>query len=186
MPPGPAMFSMTKRWPSFSPSFSVTSRAVTSATPPAPNGRINRTGPGGELCASAICGSNNAATSAAIPANDTPRRPIVYRLSAIARAPSKLEQPRRIVDQYLLLQFGLRRKQRNQVDQIAVVGHHLDIGVRPVGPPDHAIGRGLDNTPRERHRVMERRSAGGHPLAAAHLDPAFLVALHQLDQRAER
>jgi predicted TIM-barrel fold metal-dependent hydrolase len=44
MPPAPGMFSMTKRWPSFSPRFSVTSRAVTSATPPAPNGRISRTG----------------------------------------------------------------------------------------------------------------------------------------------
>src|SRR6185312_9641558 len=135
MPPAPAMFSMTKRWPSFSPSLSVTSRAVTSATPPAPNGRISRIGLFGYLCASAICGSNNAAASAAIPANDAPCRLIVYRLSAIARAPSKLEQPRRIVDQYLLLQFGLRRKQRNQVDQIAVVGHHLHVGVRPVGPP---------------------------------------------------
>src|SRR6187397_3105057 len=106
-----------------------------------------------------MCGRSNAATSAAMPVNDTPRRPIVYRLSAITRAPSKLEQPRRIVDQDLLLQLGLRRKQGNEVDQIAVIGHRLHIGMRPVGPPDHAIGRGLDDAARERYRVMERWSA---------------------------
>ena len=43
MPPAPGMFSITKRCPSFSPSFSPTIRAVTSATPPGPNGTISRT-----------------------------------------------------------------------------------------------------------------------------------------------
>jgi hypothetical protein len=53
MPPAPGMFSITKRWPSLSPSFSATRRAVTSATPPGPNGRTILTGRSGYFCAAA-------------------------------------------------------------------------------------------------------------------------------------
>src|SRR4051812_9281749 len=53
MPPAPGMFSITNRWPSFSPSFSATRREVTSATPPGPNGRTIFTGRSGYFCADA-------------------------------------------------------------------------------------------------------------------------------------
>jgi hypothetical protein len=44
MPPAPAWFSTTKRWPSLSLSFSATMRAVMSATPPAAKGSTIRIG----------------------------------------------------------------------------------------------------------------------------------------------
>src|SRR5690348_4738968 len=95
-----------------------------------------------------------------IAAKEKPRLRRIYRVSAIASASSKLEQPRRIIDQDFLLQFGLRCKQRNQVDEVAVIGHHLHIGMRPIGSPYHAVRRSLDDAARERHRVVERWPAG--------------------------
>src|SRR4029079_2621553 len=50
---------------------------------------------------------------------------------------SEFEQPCGIIDQCLLLKRRLRRKQRNEVDEVAVIRHHLDVGMRPVGSPDH-------------------------------------------------
>ncbi len=44
MPPPPALFSTTTRWPSFSPSFSATSREVVSPTPPGPKAMTKRMG----------------------------------------------------------------------------------------------------------------------------------------------
>ena len=55
---------------------------------------------------------SNAATSAIIPAIDAPRLLTLNPFSpAICHATSEFEQPRRVVDQYLVLQFGLRREQ---------------------------------------------------------------------------
>ncbi len=34
-----------------------------------------------------------------------------------------------------LLEFRLRREQRDQVDEVAVIRHHLDVGMRPVACP---------------------------------------------------
>src|ERR1700732_4152059 len=73
-------------------------------------------------------------------------------------------------DQYLVLKFRFRREQRNQVDEIAVVRHHLDVRVRPIGAPDDPVDRRLDDLPGERHRVGKGRAGGGDPFAAAHLD----------------
>src|SRR5215470_4255850 len=54
MPPGPGTFSMMKRWPSLSPSFSPTMRVEISATPPAANGTMMRIGRSGYFaCADA-------------------------------------------------------------------------------------------------------------------------------------
>src|SRR5579883_2979619 len=106
--------------------------------------------------------------------------------SAAAARSVELEQPRGIAHQDLLLQLRLRRKQRHQVDQVAVIRHHLDVGMRPIGAPDHPIGRRLDDLARVGHRVRKGRTGRRDALAAADLDPAFLVALHQLDQGAER
>src|SRR5262249_30366500 len=41
---------------------------------------------------------------------------------------SEFEQPRRIGDQDLLLQLALRREQRNEVDEVAVIGITLTFG----------------------------------------------------------
>jgi hypothetical protein len=98
---------MTKRCPSLSPSFSAASRAVISATPAAPNGRMKRTGRLGYVCcARASCrvaSTQTAATETASP-SATLRR--VSRVAArllvvfiirslfswIARAGSALDQ----------------------------------------------------------------------------------------------
>src|ERR1700730_13424357 len=76
----------------------------------------------------------------------------------------EFEKPGGISDQYLLLNLRLRREQRNEVDQIAVVRHHLDVGMRPIGTPDHPVRRGLDDAPGERHRIDKQRTGGGYPL----------------------
>ena len=70
MPPAPGMFSITKRWPSFSPSFSATRRAVTSATPPGPNGSTIFTGRSGYFCA--VAGDTKAINSATVAATPNP------------------------------------------------------------------------------------------------------------------
>ena len=58
--------------------------------------------------------------------------------------------------------------------------------MRPVCAPHHPVRRSLHDLPGKRHRIVKRRSAGGHPLTAADFHPAFLVTLHQLDQGLER
>src|SRR5215467_12482677 len=62
MPPGPGMFSTTTRWLSFWLSLSARMRAVTSATPPAPNASTSLIGFSGQ--AACACGPG-ASTSAA-------------------------------------------------------------------------------------------------------------------------
>src|SRR5205085_2131060 len=57
----------------------------------------------------------------------------------------EVEQPRRIADEQLVLQCRLGREQRNEIDEISVVRHHLDVGMRPVGAPDHPLRRRLDD-----------------------------------------
>ena len=44
MPPGPGMFSIITCWPNLSVSLAAMMREVTSATPPAPNGRMSLIG----------------------------------------------------------------------------------------------------------------------------------------------
>src|SRR6185312_3995559 len=67
MPPAPGMFSMMNRWPSFSLSLSAMMRVVTSATPPAPNGRMILTGFSGHFaCAGAAKKANAVINDAAI------------------------------------------------------------------------------------------------------------------------
>ena len=55
----------------------------------------------------------------------------------------------------------------------------------PIGAPQHAVGRGLDQRPCEWNRIVERPPAGGYPLGAAHLNPCERIA-HQLEQLLER
>ena len=58
--------------------------------------------------------------------------------------------------------------------------------MRPVGAPQHPIRRVVDQALGERHRVMKWLAAGGSALQARDLDPAFLVAGLQIEQRLER
>src|SRR5947207_5264720 len=77
----------------------------------------------------------------------------------------------RVVDQHrLALLFG-RRDFSEQVDEIAVVGHFAQVGMRPVGAPDGAVAEIGDQLARERHRVLPRRMLPRDALGAAHLDP---------------
>jgi hypothetical protein len=64
-------------------------------------------------------------------------------------------QSRRIVDQQLALQFGRYRNVRNEIDQEAVVGRvPLQIRMRPIGAPEHAVGEGFDDAAGERNDVL--------------------------------
>ena len=54
---------------------------------------------------------------------------------------SKAEQLRRIVDQHKLARARVGSDFSDQIDQIAVIGYGVVIGVRPVGAPDHALWR---------------------------------------------
>ena len=43
---------------------------------------------------------------------------------------------------------------RDEINQQAIVGHVvLQVRVRPVGAPEHAVGEALDDPARERHDV---------------------------------
>src|SRR5690242_21210132 len=99
---------------------------------------------------------------------------------------TELEQARRVADQNLLLQLALRREQRHEIDEVAVIGHHLDVRMWPIRSPDHAIISRLDDLARKGHGIDKGWTGRGDALTTANLDPAFLVALHQLDQRLER
>ena len=61
------MFSMMTCWPSLSDSLAAMMREVTSATPPAPNGRMSRTGFSGHFACA--CGANTTVKDAASSAN---------------------------------------------------------------------------------------------------------------------
>ena len=51
-------------------------------------------------------------------------------------------KPHRIVDQELALQRSCGRDVRDEIDQQAVVRHVvLQVGMRPVGAPEYAIGK---------------------------------------------
>ena len=54
------------------------------------------------------------------------------------------EQTRRVVDQELPASGWIRRVERHQIDQVAVVRHHGNIRMRPVGSPEHPVRRGFD------------------------------------------
>ncbi len=80
-----------------------------------------------------------------------------------------------------------RRDARQQVDQLAVVGHvRLEVRVRPVRAPQHAIRERLDDAARERHEVVvARRTAARQAFRAADLRPDVRVIAHQLHEQLE-
>jgi hypothetical protein len=83
---------------------------------------------------------------------------------------------------------------RDEVHQQAVVGHVvLQVGVRPVGAPEHAIRELLDDAFRERDHVgvgillaIQRLGTGDRqPLGTAHLAPDVGVLAHELLEQRE-
>src|SRR5207253_3592837 len=55
----------------------------------------------------------------------------------------------RVVDQHRLPLLLRRRNLGEKIDEIAVVGHFLEIGMRPVGAPDRAVAKIGDQLSRE-------------------------------------
>ncbi len=92
-----------------------------------------------------------------------------------------------IVDQQASLQLRRGRELRNQVDQVAIVRHvGLEVGMRPIRAPEHAIGEQLDEASRERHEVtVVRRATDRQPLGAAHLRPNMRMPAHQAHEAGE-
>src|SRR5262245_10409910 len=71
-------------------------------------------------------------------------------------------QARRIFHQDPALELRLGRHAGEEIHEVAVVRHVLAyVGMRPVGAPENAPGRGLDERTGERQRVVERRPLGG-------------------------
>src|SRR5438105_4565373 len=83
----------------------------------------------------------------------------------------------RVVDQHRLPLLLRRRNLGEKIDEIAVVGHFLEIGMRPVGAPDRAVAEIGDQLAREWHRILPRCPLPRDALGPAHLDP-YVPAFH--------
>src|SRR2546426_9899234 len=84
---------------------------------------------------------------------------------------SETEQLRRVVDQHAVPRVLVDGNRGDQIDQVAVIGHAMVVGVRPVGAPYHTLGRMLGEIARQSDRVAERRRLLGDAVGAAELDP---------------
>src|SRR5437764_7911731 len=67
------------------------------------------------------------------------------------------EELGRIVDQHAPARSLVHGDVRDQIDELAVIGHAADVGMRPVGSPQDALGRLLGEDARERDGVAKRR-----------------------------
>src|SRR5262245_1730576 len=145
MPPGPGMFSTTTRWLSLRLSLSARIRAVTSATPPAPNGNTSLIGFSGQ--AARACGAS-VTTIAAKPSGAIRRVMISKSPFAIVRFLRVVRRfyyclvetikPRWIVHQQALLRQHIGRELRHQIDQVGLVGLVGGVGVENRYPITHA------------------------------------------------
>src|SRR5262249_50204551 len=70
-------------------------------------------------------------------------------------------------------------------DQLAVIGHRIMVGMRPIGTPNDALGRMLGERTRERHRVGVRIFLLGDAIAARQLHP-YIAAVEKPAQRRKR
>jgi hypothetical protein len=70
----------------------------------------------------------------------------------------KAEQARRVFDEKLVLNSRIRRVERDEIDQIAVIGHDRHVRVRPVRSPQDAIRRRIDQGLAERSDIVKGRS----------------------------
>ena len=82
----------------------------------------------------------------------------------------------------------------DEVDQEPVVGHVvLEVGMRPVGAPQHPVRKFLDHLARERDdvaigvclAVQRRRTGDRQALGTAHLAPDVLVIVHEFEEARE-
>ncbi len=91
-----------------------------------------------------------------------------------------------IVDQHQPLRGRVRQPQRNQVDEVAVVGHrHRADRMRPVAAPDDTVGPVRDHSFDHRQHVEVRIGLGGEPVEAGELDPAA-PGVEKTHERGER
>src|SRR5262249_62283543 len=98
----------------------------------------------------------------------------------------EIKKQGRVCYEQLVLQLRLRRKQRDEVYEIAVVRHDFDIRMRPVGAPKHTIGSGFDHLACEGDGIMKRRAGRRDAFAAADLHPAFSVPLQEANESLKR
>src|ERR1700686_4443177 len=73
---------------------------------------------------------------------------------------AKFVEPRGIIVKNFLLNFRLGSKERNEVDQVAVIRHDLHIRMWPVRAPQHPISGRFDQFSGKRHSILERRTRG--------------------------
>src|SRR5262249_20213211 len=138
MPPPPPRFSTITSADRRGASACASSRASMSAGPPAAKGGTILT---------------PSPARAAPPA----RRPTRSAMSKPARRGIGLlplieaEKLRRVVDQHALARALVHGDVGNDIDQAAVVGHARNVGVRPVGPPQDALGGLRGEDARQRH-----------------------------------
>src|SRR5258708_31509067 len=107
-------------------------------------------------------------------------------LPAMRSSPRSDVKPSRIVDQDAAAGRLVGHEFRQEIDQIAVVGHGTHIGGRPVRAPQHAVRCGGDEGARERHHVVVRpRGVRTDAVGAGNLDPGIRT-FQQLEKGLKR
>src|SRR3981189_1278026 len=92
----------------------------------------------------------------------------------------------RIGDQNPALRRRVRREQRDQIDQIAVVGHVFGyVRVWPVGAPQNPVRCGFDKGPCEGQCIREWRPRVRDALCTADLDPALAVIPRKIEEASK-
>src|SRR5258706_12561740 len=88
----------------------------------------------------------------------------------VSRALAAPVKPGRIVDEQFRAQRLIGGEVRNQVDEVAVVGHLANVRVRPIGAPKNTIRRGRDELCREWDGIRIIAAGRGYTLRPAHFD----------------
>src|SRR3981189_3132281 len=93
----------------------------------------------------------------------------------------------RIGDQNPALRRRVRREQRDQIDQIAVVGHVFGyVRVWPVRAPQNPVRCSFDEGACEGYCIRERWPRARDALCTADFDPALGLILRKIEEASKR
>src|SRR5438067_1466155 len=107
--------------------------------------------------------------------------PLMMAILSLSREP--IEAPRIVDEERVALRIAWRDLTQ-QIDEIAVVGHFLEIRMRPIGAPERTVAEIGDQLAREWDRVLPRRPLTRDALGAADFHPDVLLR-EQREQRAK-
>src|SRR5260221_971493 len=112
-----------------------------------------------------------------------PTEPAPVTMATLSLSRKPIEALRVVDEKGTALGFG-RRHVGDEVDEIAVVRHFLEVRMRPVGAPDGTLAGFLHELARERCGILPWCALARDALGAAHLDPRVLV-LEECEERSE-